>query len=511
MPCPSSPAVRRPRLLWLTALAVGLLLSACGGDTATGVIPRGAILVNVGSRPVTGRLPPGFLGFSIEYPSSIGYSGRDPSHPNPLYLQLVRGLNPGQSPVLRFGGDTADWTWWPVPGMTKPSGIRYTLTPRWLAVTAATARALDARLILGINFEADSRRIASAESRALLDAIGRRYVAGFELGNEPEAYSTLGWYYLHRTVPVLGRRPGYGLAAYLPDYASVRAGLPPGIPLVGPASGAPEWLSGLDRFLRAEPRIAVATFHRYPLHRCATARTSLDYPTIPNLLRPVASSGPATSLATAVAVAHAHHVRFRADEVNSVSCGGARGVSDTFAGALWALDTLFNMDRTRVDGVNIHTFQSAIYAPFAFTHHHGRWLARVKPMYYGLLLFTRAAPPGSRLLPTLHRGPSSLRIWTTRGAGGRERVLVINDSLRRSLVVAVRLPGTSGAATVARLTAPSASSKRGVTLAGQSFGDQTSTGTLSGPSHTTTIGPTRGRFVISLPAASAALLTTAGP
>ncbi|MEO6859695.1 MAG: glycosyl hydrolase family 79 C-terminal domain-containing protein, partial [Solirubrobacteraceae bacterium] len=369
----------------------------------------------------------------------------------------------------------------------------------------------DARLILGINFEADSRRIASTESRALLGAIGPRYVAGFELGNEPEAYSTLGWYYLHRTFPVLGRRPGYGLNAYLPDYASVSAGLPAGVPLVGPASGAPQWLVGLGRLLAAEPRIAVATFHRYPLHRCDTPRTSIDYPTIPNLLRPAASSGPATSLAAAVAVAHAHHIRFRADELNSVSCGGARRVSDTFAAALWALDTLFNMDRKQVDGVNVHTFQSAIYAPFAFTHHHGRWRAQVRPMYYGLLLFTRAAPPGSKLLPTLHRGPSSLRIWTTRGPGGRERVLVINDSPRRSLVVAVRLPGTPGAAAVARLTAPSVSSKRGVTLAGQSFGDQTSTGILSGTVRTTTIAPTQGRFVVSLPAASAALLSTAGP
>jgi hypothetical protein len=513
MPRPSSPSVRRPVRppLWLAALAVALLLSACGAVKTPGVIPRGAIMVNVGARPVTGPLPPGFLGFSIEYPSSLGYSGRDPSHLNPLYLQLVRGLNPGQSPVLRFGGDTADWTWWPVPGMAKPRGIRYALTRRWLAVTAATARALDARLILGINFEADSRRIASAESRALLGAIGRPYVAGFELGNEPEAYSTLGWYYLHRTVPVLGRRPGYGLNAYLPDYASVRAALPTDVPLVGPASGAPEWLAGLGRFLRAEPRIAVATFHRYPLHRCATARTSIAYPSIPNLLRPGASSGPATSLAAAVAVAHAHGVRFRADELNSVSCGGARGVSDTFAAALWTLDTLFNMDRAHVDGVNIHTFQSAIYAPFAFTHRHGRWLAQVRPMYYGLLLFARAAPPGSRLLLTLHRGPSYLRIWTTRGPGGRERVLVVNDSLHRSLVVAVRLPARSGSATVARLRAPSASSQRGVALAGQSFGNQTSTGTLSGAAHTSSITPTRGHFVVWLPAASAVLLTTAGP
>ena len=109
------------------------------------------------------------------------------------------------------------------------------------------------------------------------------------------------------------------------------------------------------------------TFHRYPLHRCFTARRSApEFPTIAHLLAPVAASGPATGLAAAIAAAHAcGGIPLRADELNSVSCGGARGVSDTFASALWVLDTLFNLARVGVDGVNIHTFAGAIYEPFA--------------------------------------------------------------------------------------------------------------------------------------------------
>ena len=60
-------------------------------------------------------VPPGFIGLSIEYHSVPGYFG-PVGQPDPVFVQLVRNLVPGQSPVLRFGGDTTDWTWAPTPG-----------------------------------------------------------------------------------------------------------------------------------------------------------------------------------------------------------------------------------------------------------------------------------------------------------------------------------------------------------------------------------------------------------
>jgi hypothetical protein len=369
-----------------------------------GVIPRGAVAVQIGAAPDSRPVPPGFVGLSIEYRSAPGYFGT-PTDPDPVFDQLVRNLAPGQQPVLRIGGDTTDWTWAPTPGVAKPPGIQYTLGPQWMSSTAAAARALNARLILGVNFEADNRAIAGAESAALLRGVGRAHVAGLELGNEPELYGALGWFATPAGVPVPGRPSTYNFAAYLRDYARVSRALPRTVPLVGPASGAPQWLAGLGRYLAANPRVRLVTFHRYPLRRCFTAPQSPEFPTIANLLAPAAASGPATSVAAAVAAAHAHGTRFRTDELNSVSCGGARGVSDTFASALWVLDTLFNMARVGVDGVNIHTFHNAFYEPFAVSEDAGRWTAEVRPLYYGLLMFARAAPPGARLLPVADRGP----------------------------------------------------------------------------------------------------------
>ncbi|MGA9857909.1 MAG: glycosyl hydrolase family 79 C-terminal domain-containing protein [Solirubrobacteraceae bacterium] len=479
------------------------------GAATPALIPRGAVPVTVFATPVSRPIAPGFIGLSIEYRSAPAYFGSDPVHPDPVFIALIRKLTPGQSPVLRFGGDTTDWSWWPTAGTAKPGGIRYALGPQWAAATAATARALNARLILGINFEADSPAIAGTESSSLQRLIGRRYIAGFELGNEPEVYGSLGWYEAPSGAGVPGRPSSYNFDAYLPDYARVSRALPVGTPFVGPASGAPAWLTGLHRYLVANPRVRLVTFHRYPLHRCYTARTSPDFPSVPNLLSPVASSGPASSLAAAVAVAHARGIPFRADELNSVSCGGARGVSDTFASALWVLDTLFNMARVGVDGVNIHTFQKAIYEPFALSHTGGVWRARVRPLYYGLLMFARAAPPGSRLLATsLHASPA-IRSWATRAPDGTVRVVLLNDSPRTPVTVAVRPPRPTASATVQRLRAPRLGSRSGVTIGGQSFAPATTTGELERTPRSVQATPAQGAFVVRLVPGSATMVTIA--
>jgi hypothetical protein len=507
------PGISPARILPVAALVVALALAA-GVDlilhdtraTAQPTIPRTAIQVTIADRPDSRPVPKGFIGLSIEYHSAPGYFGT-PTDPDPVFLALVRNLSEGQSPVIRFGGDSTDWTWAPTPGVPRPPGIRYTLTPAWMAATHAAAQALDARIIAGVNFESDSPRIAAAESGALRRGIGRPYLAGLELGNEPEVYGALGWYEDPDGKPVPGRPRTYGFEPYLRDYARVSRALPRGVRLVGPASGAPRWLAGLGRYLTANPRVRLATFHRYPLHRCFTPRKSPFFPTISNLLAPAAASGPATSLAAGVRVAHAHGTPLRADELNSVSCGGARGVSDTFASALWVLDALFNMAKTGVDGVNIHTFQKAIYEPFAMAERGGHWTGQVRPMYYGLLMFARAAPPGSRLLTTSYRAPATLRIWSTRSPGGALRVVLINASRRRPVTVAVGPPTPVRGATGVWLRAPRVAARSGVTLGGQTFGATTATGVLTGPSRTFALHPVAGHLVVRLPPASATLLT----
>ena len=452
-------------------------------------------------------IQPGFLGLSIEIPAVVAYAGDDPNAINPVFEQLIRNLSPGQPPDLRLGGDTTDWTWVPVPGEAKSGGIRYSIGRTWLGVTAALTHALAAHVILGINLELDSKTDAADEAQAMIREIGGSSIEALELGNEPELYGSFSWFKNAEGQHITGRRSGYDFSTFLPDFAKI-AGALPNLPLAGPATGAPKWIPELGRFLRAEPLVKVATLHRYPLQECFMPAASTKYPSIAHMLEPSASRGLADSVAPLVGVAHARHVALRIDEMNSVSCGGAPGVSNTFVSALWALDAVFQMARVGVDGVNIHTFPKATYELFNFSHANGKWSGYVAPEYYGLEMFAQAAPPGAHLLHT-SGALGNVRPWATRAPDGTIHVVLINDYTAQSRTILVRIPGATGAATLERLRAPGVSARTGVTLGGQSFGTSTTTGLLSGPSHVTTVTPANGGYIVRLPQASATMLTIA--
>lgn len=248
------------------------------------------------------------------------------------------------------------------------------------------------------------------------------------------------------------------------------------------------------------------TFHFYPLKRCFNTTGSPNYPTLSHLLSPRAA-GPPPGTQAAVAAARARGVGVRVDEVNSVSCKGLPGLSDTFASALWVLDALFRLAQVGVVGVNIHTLPHASYEPFAFRHVAGRWEASVKPIYYGLLAFTQAAPSGSRLLAISHPPEPSLRTWATRDSNGTVRVVMVNDSPSRGLTLALHPASSASSATLERLTAPGLTATTGVQLGGQSYGSLTSTATLAGRRRISVLAPVENRYVVRLPPASAALLT----
>src|SRR5439155_26637632 len=90
---------------------------------------------------------------------------------------------------------------------------------------------------------------------------------------------------------------------------------------------------------------------------------------------------------------------------------------------------------------------------------------------------------------------------------GTTHVVLINEYTAQSRTVAVRIPGAHGAATLERLKGKGVSATTGVTLGGQTFGAQTTTGTLAGRSAITSVAPSRGAYVVKLPRASAAMLT----
>ncbi|MFL5864326.1 MAG: glycosyl hydrolase family 79 C-terminal domain-containing protein [Solirubrobacteraceae bacterium] len=491
----------RITLLLIASAAAGIAAVGCGSTTHARAQPT----FNVSGAPVGTPIPTGFVGLSLELKALEQYAGADPKVIDPVFLRLMEDIAPQQRPVLRLGGDSTDWSWWPVRSVARPPGVKFTLTPAWMDVAHSVAASVRGRLILGIDLEAGNHTIAAAEARAMVARIGPGFVDALELGNEPELYGSFGWYKSRSGKHVLGRPRSYDPAAFTREFSTFAPRLPP-VRLAGPSSGAAAWLAQLGRFLHTEPRVRLATIHAYPLKHC----TKSTVVTVAQLLSEQSSHGLAASLAPYVTVATRHHDPLRIDEMNAVSCGGTRGVSNSFASALWILDALFEMAKTGVSGVNVHTVPNTINEVLGPDRVGGGWRMRVHPQYYGMMMFAQAAPAGSRLLALRTAPPAGVKVWATRATNGVIHVVVINKRPTRSGFLRLRIAGAHGPAEVKQLRAPSVHATGGVTFGGQTFGAETATGLLAGPAAHRAVMPSGGGYPVTVPAASAMMLTVPG-
>ncbi len=198
-------------------------------------------------------------------------------------------------------------------------------------------------------------------------------------------------------------------------YARTLNRFAPGVPLLGPAVAKPKrslrWITQLIR--RDRRYLGAVTAHRYPYSACVH-RSAGDFPTVARLLSPVATAGVTSAVAPAAAQAHRAGLPFRMTELNSVTCGGRAGVSNTFATALWAPDALFGLMRVGVDGVNIHVRADTVNAAMV--------PAAGGPAGAAPALRPDAVHPHSlRRWPPLGSGAGSGRRSSAEGLGGADR------------------------------------------------------------------------------------------
>jgi hypothetical protein len=121
----------------------------------------------------------------------------------------------------------------------------------------------NAHVIMGLNLEADNVPIARMEEQQLAAGLGRR-IAELEIGNEPELYAYVPWYYLLHGKPRPWSSPARACPCwpasrptpskdYMSGFTRFRRALPSGAPIAGPSTGNYHWLSMLPRFLAAAP------------------------------------------------------------------------------------------------------------------------------------------------------------------------------------------------------------------------------------------------------------------
>jgi hypothetical protein len=523
-----SPAV----LIALAASLIAMLCVACGSSdrvtaaatttTATSTATTSDPLTVVTRTGPTARTPPGarasvqvgaeaavpatstrqsFLGIATEISTITSLSG-PPTDPDTAFISLLRNLSPGAPVLLRLGGDSTDWSWWKVPGMKQPPGIRYTITPAWAADVKALLTALGAKALLGVNLELDSRRVAAYEVSQYEKDVGPKLIDGLELGNEPELYAAFNYYRTKQGVGVTGRALGhYTLADYARDFTNIASALG-NIPLVGPSSGSAAWLPELGTLLSDLPaRLKLITVHAYPLLHCSPSSHLTDA----DFFAPASLQGLAEQIHGMVRAAAAHGKALRLDETNGITCGGQSGVSNSFGEALWALNFLPALWQAGVQGVNVQTIDGNNNDMISASHTSAGWSVSVQPEYYGLLTFADAVPAGSHLLKITAPASPELYQFAARATDGSERVVLTNigSSLR---TLGVRVRGAHGTGSVAVLTAASLTATSGTSLAGQKLSPRT--GSLTGPAHSTQVEPNvKGVYAVKVPAHAAAILT----
>jgi hypothetical protein len=472
-------------------------------------LPAGAVgdpkllqaTVTIRSRATMVSVPDSFLGISTEYWAIPLFERQMSLFKRVISLIHVRGDGPF---VLRIGGDSADVTFW-APRARRTPRWRFNLTRSWLTRTSDLVRSASVRLILDLNLVTGSPSRAAEWARVAESALPTGSIAAFEIGNEPDIYSHAYWQAsISRTRLHTSFLPKYlSKRIYADDfryYAAALAQVAPSVPLVGPALANPaihlNWISSL---LAAEqPELGVVSAHRYPFSGCVP-RSAATYATIARILSERASAGVAEKLRPAIALAHRAGRPFRLTELNSVTCGGRRGVSNTFATALWAPDALFELMQAGVDGVNLHVRPHKINAAFTLGSHG----LGARPLLYGMILFTRTLAPNAQLVPVQLRAPGAaqLKAYAVRLPGGVLHVLLIHKGTRAASVY-LRLPAR-GPATVERLLAPAVTSQSRVTLDGQQLGRD---GRWHGHRVIQTIRPDVHGYRVTVPAHSAALV-----
>ena len=397
---------------------------------------------------------------------------------NRTLLRLLRTLGP--QGVLRIGGNTSERTRWRTQDAATANAT-FVITPAAIDRLAGFLRALGWRLIYGLNLATGAPEEAAAEAAYVARAVGPLLLA-FQIGNEPDGFGR--WSGL--------RAKTYDVAAFLSEWqrfhTAIRAAVPDA-PFAGPDVAAETgWIAP---FADAAPAgLVMLTRHYY-----ADGPASNPAVTLGKLMRSAGQITPV--LAEMAAIGSAHRLPWRIAETNSVYAGGRPGVSDTLGAALWGAELMFQIAAAGGAGINFHAGEDKIYTPIS---HGGGGGLTARPLYYGMLMFARAA---GDLIPTkLESGGAPLAAYAARAADGALRLVVINKDNR---AVSARIePGRRFAnGEVSRLAASALDATTGVGFGGATVDDYGNWSPLTRENARFD----GGTIVLDLAGASAALLT----
>jgi hypothetical protein len=458
----------RREFLRNSALASGAAL--CSSAALTQAAPSTVSLRLTLDRHKRGHsIPADFTGLSYET-SQLS----DPDFFSPDNTELIGFIRRlGKSGVLRIGGNSSEYAHWSPEASPQAGGaereqdqadvlqqaVRVDLHRGPAKQTQTTPQAvrnlrgfIDAtgwKLIYGLNMGTGTAEMAAAEADFVMRTVGDKLIA-FQLCNEPDLFyrNTL-------------RNSAYNFEQFAREwqhfYQVIRQRVPLA-PFAGPDTAFNnEWLVPFARQFKSEA--AFLSQHYY-----AEGPPADPSMTIERLLRP---SPALVGEFEGMAVTHQSScLPFRLTETNSCYQGGKRGVSDTFAAALWGADLMYQLASAGGIGINFHGGGYGWYTPIAGTLGSG---FTARPLYYGMLLFAEAG--SGHLIGASLENQQEAPLFSAYGMANDDdaasigmNAVVFNKASDRAVNLTIECGERIAKARVLRLVAPRLDDTQDVTL-----------------------------------------------
>lgn len=248
------------------------------------------------------------------------------------------------------------------------------------------------------------------------------------------------------------------------------------------------------------------SYHQYPLNVCNGNTASLA-----QLMNDSSSAGVASRVAGWAAATASAGIPFRIGEGNSVACGGAYGVSDTFGAALWAMDVMFNVATVGVSRWNFHGGPGGAYSPIWYNDT-AVDIPYVMPLYYGMWAFTVATAHNAIIMASkITTTNGQIKAWSVQDGTGAWRVTLLHKDLYATAPAAVTVVPQAALTQPAVLVRMAPSSGQMTATSGISFGGITFDGSQDGlplgqAVNETVAANAAGSYTFTLNPASAAIL-----
>lgn len=370
-------------------------------------------------------------------------------------ILLFRELSPNG--VLRIGGSTVENTTYSDspftgippfetygPSTSKVKDINTTTTITALTNLRGFLDATGWKCLYGLNLGQGTKENAVAEAKAAYAILGSRLMA-LQIGNEADSY------------PKVFRPANYGIPDFMRDWNNFHSSILESVPeakFAGSDLNSVSYLAAFAAEATKHPDVILLTGHYY-----AMGPAGKPGMTIENLLRanPKFTTLPWSDTSVINAAMKTAHLPFRFTEGNSCWNGGETGVSNAFASALWAADTMLRVANIGYSGFNFHGGGNGEYAPIVGYPSTG---LVVRPEYFGIQFAQRFA--GTTLLETELKCSSDQVTAYAASADHHIRVAVINKTGSKALL---QLTGkVQKLRPLLRLTAPAVDATAGIVL-----------------------------------------------